>query len=149
VKYDPAVYAPPKSKVHVRATDSVCAVNRLQCTYAERHIYFSGGRATRESLMQIQAGTQRYPRSKNVRVERLKQTDGPTELVMWHSEQAPLLLRLPWLPMRRSAVAVPVQRRTQAWRPSAEEAIRSSPFLDKPPSAPPEHLMGKSFRVED
>lgn len=76
VKYDAAIYAPPRSTVHVRATDSVHTVNRLQCAYAQRHLYFTGNSETRACLVELQRATPRAFRSKNVHVERLKQVDG-------------------------------------------------------------------------
>jgi hypothetical protein len=149
VKYDAAIYAPPRPTVHVRSRDSVRTVNKLQCAYAERHIYFSGDGATRDDLGALLRETQRAPRSKNIHVDRLKQTDGPTELVIWYSEQARLNLRLPWLPIRRSMAAIPIQQRIHAWRPKAMEAIRANPHLGDPPPPPPAHLMGKQFKVDD
>lgn len=149
VKYDAAVYSPPRSTVHVRAVDSVRTINQLQCAYAERHLYFTGHLPTRDSLLALRRATERCPRSKNVRVQRLKQTDGPTELVIWHTEQARLQLRLPWLPIRRSMATVPIQQRIHAWRPRAMEAIHSNPHLGPPPAPPPAHLMGKAFKVDD
>jgi hypothetical protein len=147
VKYDAAVYAPPKSIVHVRSVDSVRMINKLQCAYAERHIYFSGDATTRDSLVALREETPRAYRSKNVHVERLKQTDGAAEFIIWYSDQARLNLRLPWLPVRRSMAGVPVQQRIHAWRPRAMEAIRSNPRLKEPPP-PPADLMGKSFKVD-
>ena len=147
VKYDAAIYAPPRSTVHVRAPESVHTVNRLQCAYAERHLYFAGNSETRASLVQLQRATPRAYRSKNVHVERLKQVDGDEELVLWYSEQARLDARLPWLPIRRSMARVPVQQRAQAWRPKAMEMIHPTPRLEEPPP-PPAHLMGKAFKVD-
>ncbi|HET7544067.1 MAG TPA: DUF4238 domain-containing protein [Polyangiaceae bacterium] len=147
VKYDAAIYAPPRSTIHIRATESVHTVNRFQCAYAERHLYFTGDPDTRASLVELQRTTPRAYRSKNVHVERLKQVDGHEELIVWHSDQARLNARLAWLPIRRSMASVPVQQRGQAWRPKAMEAIRSNPRLTEPPP-PPAHLMGKSFKFD-
>jgi hypothetical protein len=148
VKYDPAIYSPPRSVVRVGAIGSIRAVNQLQCAYAERHVYFSGDAATRDSLAELQRSTPRALRSKNVRVEKLKRIDGPEQLVFAYEEQARIDLRLPWLPIRKSMASVPVQQRTHAWRPRAMEAIESNPRLGEPPTAPPPHLMGKVFKRE-
>lgn len=149
VKYDAAIYAPTRSTVRVRAAGSVRTINQLQCAYAERHVYFSGDEPTRRDLEALRQETPRAHRSKNVRVERLKQTDGPEELVIWYFEQARLSLRLPWLPIRRSMAAVPIQQRVHAWRAKAMQAISSNPHLGTPPGPPPAHLMGKQFKVDD
>lgn len=149
VKYDPEIYIQPKATVHIRASESVLSVNRLQYAYAERQLYFSGDSATRDSLVAPEREMLRAPRSKNVQVKRLKEVDGPTEMVLWYAQQAPLKLRLPWLPIRRSKTQVPVEQRAHARRQKAMKAIESSRFVSTPPPGPPpEYLWGKSFRVD-
>jgi hypothetical protein len=111
--------------------------------FAERNLYFSGDKHTREELEKLAQGAVRAPRASTVKAQRLTDQTGTREVIHTYSERPKYLLSLDWLQVRRRLAAIPLHARAQQLRPEAKDALD---FMRGGPEPPDPALQRTIFR---
>jgi len=126
IKYDPGVYrirGAARRVIRIREESQVKSLNYIQIMFAERNLYFSGDKHTREGLEKLAQGAIRAPRASIVKAQRLTDRTGTREVIHSYSERPKYLLSLDWLQVHRRMAAIPLHARAQQLRPAAKAAL--------------------------
>lgn len=134
ILFDPSVYKIGPSNrggmidLTVRDVRQIKELNRIQCVYAERFIYFSGEENTKDSILSEKFI--RSPKKSHVRLETHPGSTEDSTLIHTYNQRPNLGLSLPWMKIKKAALKTPINDRPLQFRQQAKEKHEIMRYMD-------------------